>query len=189
MHKIVKFFIALSASFSFIQASDIFTTALQYAGITSDGSWLKEVVILSSSDMNFVEKVPATDSGPNSVHAAVVFCNDEKLKEELKKIPGTAFFAQANDLMNKHANNLYVVDFFISPGSRVTIDLTPKDNNIRGKQVYDSCKFVLLYAEYHVQDAQLPGATKDSFVYDLSKDQTSQTLVFGRSAAQIQQQQ
>lgn len=151
---------------------------LEMVGVGSGGAWLKTVKIASSNDMNFVEnKDHPQDSGSSPAKVAIVFCNDDTQKETLKKITGPGFFQQMNDLKAKYANSIYIVTSEVVASNGVEIQVPPKDTDTAGKKVYDSAKFIVLYAEYR---------TPGDHVYELPNDSTV-SLTFGRQNVTIDQ--
>lgn len=152
---------------------------LEMVGVTSSGAWLKTVKVSSSNDMNFVEnKEHPQDSGSSPAKIAIVFSNDDALKDSLKKITGPAFFQQMNDLKAKNGNSIYIVTSEIVASNAIDIDVHPKDNDSNGKKVYDNAKFIVLYAEYR---------TPGDHVYELPNNSVV-SLTFNRNDVSIQQQ-
>jgi hypothetical protein len=136
------------------------------------GAWLKSITLKSSQDMNWQDNHDhPEDAGGNAAHLAIVFCNDEKLKDVFTKITGTDFFKQIAELKNKYAASIYIASTEVIPSDTKEFSVQPKDTDLTGQKIYNDTKFIVGYVSY-----QTPG---DHWI-EIPKDDIHSTLRFDK---------
>jgi len=139
----------------FVFMLGIFCTTLMgaeifsFLGITTAGSWLRQVVVNSSQDMNFKEDLQdPTNSGSSPTRLAIVFSADDELSKTLKGMSSSDFFKQKDELMKKYPDTYYYTMIDVVPSNTQTIDMSPRPDQ---KKVYDKTTFVVAYWEYDIE--------------------------------------
>lgn len=139
---------------------------------STSGSWLKSMTLKSANDMNWQDNHDhPEDAGGNSARLAVVFCNDDKLKEIFTKITGPSFFKQMAELKNKYATSIYIAEAEVLPSDTKEFSVQPKDDDLTGQKIYNNTKFIVGYVSY-----QTPG---DHWI-EIPKDDIHTTLRFDK---------
>jgi hypothetical protein len=139
---------------------------------SSSGSWLKSLTLKSAQDMNWQDNPEhPQDAGGNSAMLAIVFCNDDKLKEVFTKMTGADFFKQMAELKNKYATSIYIAETEIVPSDTKEFSVAPKDNDLSGQKIYNDTKFIVGYVSY-----QTPG---DHWI-EIPKDDIHAALRFDK---------
>lgn len=171
---------ALFALICFVVQSDCFALADKLNSVlgTGSGTWLATITTKSSQDMNFQENPEfPEDAGGNPLKFAVVFCNDEKLKEEFKKITGPNFFSSMQDIKNKYGSSIYIVVIDVVPSATKDVCVKPADDDLTSQKIYNNTKFIVGYASY-----QTPG---DHWI-DIPLDDFSATIRFDKNVAVLE---
>ncbi|MBP9753198.1 MAG: hypothetical protein KBD31_05290 [Proteobacteria bacterium] len=177
MPHILKFLTIFAAFCHFSYATSAIESVAGFFGF-SGGTWIKKVILTSSNDMNWLDNMDhPKDSGPNSAKVAFVFCNDDKLKDELKKMSGPDFIKNMAAYKVKNSQSVYIVVEDVVPSENKTIDISPKDDDSVGQKIYNGTKFVLVFVGY-----QTPG----NHILELPMDQDTITLLFGPKDVSVQ---